>query len=388
MPRLPDTDLIHGAPAPDMVVIPATPGIFRTSAALFADRQAWRQWGASPRPEPAYGSFASATVAALEQRVARLEQAAHGVLCPSGISAISLVYQVALLPGDEVLVPANVYPGHRHFVMNEMARLGVGVRVYDPTDLSTLEFGEATTLVWVELPGSFTFEVPDIPALCAAAHEHGALVALDTTWGAGVAYAGFDFDIDFAVQSLSKFACGTSEVIMGSVATRDPALDEALRLARHRYGLHVSPMDAATVIAGLQSLGVRYRAQDAAARRVAEFLAAQPEVAQVLHPGLESRPGHAFWRRDCRAAAGLLSIVLRTGLGDEWLDRLLDGLRLFRLGYGWGGATSLVMSYDADTVVRLDDSTGQLLRFAIGLEDATDLLADLESAFRTARGES
>ena len=385
MPRLLSTPLIHGEHAPSQPHEAAQPGVFRASTLYFADSADLRAWKAAPAGRAAYGTSGTPTTASLERLVARMEGAANAVLCPSGMSAISLVYQTALLPGDELLVPVNVYPSNRQFVLHELTRRGVAVRAYDPTDLATLEFGEQTRLVWAESPAALTFEVPDLPGLCERAHAHGALVALDTTWAAGVAYAGFDFDIDFAVQSLSKFAAGTSEVIMGAVATKDPVLDEALRIGRRRHGLNVSPVDAATVIAGLQTLPLRYRAQDAAARRIAAALAGEPEIERVLHPALASCPGHEFWRRDCDAAAGILSVVLSSSVDDRWLDRFLDELRFFRIGFGWGGSTSLAMPYDAEEVARLDDGPGQLLRLAIGLEDVEDLLADLVRGFAAAR---
>lgn len=386
MSRQLSTSLIHARQAAAPTYEASQPGVFRASTLYFADSAEWRAWKAAPHARPAYGTSGTPTTMALEQRIAGVEGASHAVLCPSGMSAIALVYQVALLPGDELLVPVNVYPSNRQFVLHELMRRGVLVRTYDPTDLATLEFSEHTRLVWAEIPAALTFEMPDLPALCARAHAHGALVALDTTWSAGVACAGFDFDIDFAVQSLSKFAAGTSEVIMGAVATKDAVLDEALRIGRRRHGLNVSPMDAATVIAGLQTLPLRYRTQDASARHLCAFLAGQPEIAQVLHPALESCPGHEYWRRDCRAAAGLLSVVLRPDIHAAWCDRFIDGLQLFRIGFGWGGSTSLVMPYDVDEVARLDDTPGQLLRLAIGLEEVGDLQADLAGAFAAARG--
>lgn len=374
------TALLHGRHWPAAGFDGGRPGIFRASTVVFPCAADFRSRDWTRKDRFIYGLHGTPTTFELEERVAILEGGRHSLLCPSGLAAIALVYVALLKPGEELLVPVNVYSANRALIMRELVEWGIAVRLYDPTDPDSLSFSSQTRLVWIEAPCSITFEFPDIRAVVARARAAGVLTALDSTWGAGIAYRPFDLEVDIAVQSLTKFASG-GEVMMGAVTCADKDLYDILKLCAMRLGQSVSAMDAASVLGGLDSLPLRYQAQDAATRRLLEEVRVHEAVAQVLHPSLEGAPGHAFWRRDCRTAAGIFSLVLQARHVQQDVDRFLDALSLFRIGFGWGGARSLVLPQGRD-VVGVRPIEGELLRFAVGLEDVDDLVADLARGFR------
>jgi cystathionine beta-lyase len=223
------------------------------------------------------------------------------------------------------------------------------------------------------------------------ARSRGVTTALDNTWGAGIAFGGFDLGIDIVMQALTKFPSGGGDVLMGSVTTRDEALHERLKLSHMHLGLGVAANDAELVLRSLATVALRYHAQDAAGRQLATWLAARPEVHRVLHPALEGAPGHEHWRAHCTAAAGLFSVLFDERFSSTQVDRFVDALRLFRIGYSWAGPVSLVVPYDLaamrpDAVRERGHLQGHLVRFSIGLEAAADLQADLEQALAAAFG--
>jgi cystathionine beta-lyase len=235
-------------------------------------------------------------------------------------------------------------------------------------------------------------EVPDLPALLAICRGRGVLCALDNTWGAGLAFAPFDLGgtgqgVDISVHALTKYPSGGGDVLMGGVTTRDARLHHALKLTHMRMGWGIGANDAELLLRSLPSIALRYRAHDQSARELAHWLQRRPEIAQVLHPALASSPGHANWQRLCGAndlAAGLFSVVFDARYGTQQVDRFCDSLRLFKLGYSWGGPVSLVVPYDIglmrDPGVTAWPHKGTLVRFSIGLEDVGDLRADIEQA--------
>jgi cystathionine beta-lyase len=237
-----------------------------------------------------------------------------------------------------------------------------------------------TRLVWTEAPGSVTMEVPDLPAICKAAHDKGALVVLDNTWSAGLALRGFDLGADIVMQALTKYHSGGSDLLMGAVITRDRALNDKLALAHMRMGMGVSPEDAYLVLRGLPSMKLRFDAHDAGARKVAAWLKGRPEIAKALHPAFPDCPGHAIWQRDFTGAGGLFSVLFDARYTQEQTDRFVDALTLFGIGYSWGGANSLAVPYPVQAMRANWQDKGPLVRFHIGLEDPADLIADIERA--------
>jgi cystathionine beta-lyase len=383
------TTLVAHGYAPPEGFAAALPGIHKASTVLFANTAALRARDALQKNGYTYGLHGTPTTFTLEERIATLEGATHCVLVPSGLAAIALTDLALLAQGDEVLLPSNVYGPSRELARRELAGFGVAHRLYDAMNAAALgaTIGPHTKLVWLEAPGSVTMEFPDLRALAAAAHAAGALVALDHTWGAGLAFDGFAAGADIVVSALTKYASGGADVLMGSVCTRDDALHERIKLAHMRLGMGVGANDAEAVLRGLPTIALRYDAADAAARRLAAWLGARPEVVRVLHPAFEASPGHAHWRALCDPAgeggraAGLFSVIFDPRFTPPAVDRFVDALRLFRIGYSWAGPLSLAVPYElASMRGGAAPWPGTLVRFSIGLEDPRDLLADLEQA--------
>jgi cystathionine beta-lyase len=252
-----------------------------------------------------------------------------------------------------------------------------------PTSLA-VQLDREVKLVWLEAPGSVTMEFPDLRALVRTVREKAphAVIALDNTWGAGIAFAPFDLGdglgVDVSIHALTKYPSGGGDVLMGSVACRDRSLHEKLAWAQSRLGSNVGVNDVELLLRSLPSMHLRYAAQDAAARHIAAWAAAQPQVMRVLHPALPGSPGHAHWASHCRAAAGLLTLEIDARYNPAQVDALVDTLRLFRIGWSWGGPVSLAVPYQAKSLRKLGTAyEGTLVRLCIGLEAVEDLIADL-----------
>jgi cystathionine beta-lyase len=365
--------------------------IHKASTVYFPNVAAMRQRDWKDKSGYTYGLHGTPTTFTLEERIATLEGGQHCVLAPSGLAAIALVDMAFLQAGDELLIPDNAYGPGKAFAQAELAAWGIGHRFYDPMNPADLaeKIGPATRLVWLEVPGSVTLEYPDLPALVAvvaAANQartgnRPVVTALDNTWGAGVAFGAFDLGVDVSMQALTKYPSGGADVLMGSVVTRDEALHRRLLLTHMRLGLGVGANDAELVLRGLSSLSLRYHAQDDTTRRLAQWLSTVPGVDRVFHPALPDSPGHAFWKRDARAAACLLSFVFQPQIAPQQVDAFCDHLKLFRLGYSWAGPMSLCVPYDLPEMRTLPwPHAPRLVRLAVGLEAFDDLQADLRQA--------
>ena len=393
MPK-PITELIHHPYKPPANFAAPQPGVYKASTVFFADVAAMRARDWKTKAGYTYGLHGTPTTFTLEERLATLEGGTECLLAPSGLAAIALVAFAFLKTGDEVLLPDNAYGPNKALCNGELANFGITHRLYDPMNPADLaaKLSERTKLVWLEAAGSVTMEFPDLPALVAACRARGVLAALDNTWGAGLAFAPFDFNgsgqgVDISIQALTKYPSGGGDVLMGSVITRDERLHRALKLSHMRMGFGTGVGDVEALLRSLPSIALRYEAHDRSARDLARWLADRAEIAQVLHPALEGSPGHASWLRLCGAtdrAAGLFSVVFDARFSAAQVDRFCDSLELFRLGYSWGGPISLVVPYDIglmrDPAVSHWPHKGTLVRFSIGLEDAQDLRADLEQA--------
>jgi cysteine-S-conjugate beta-lyase len=333
-----------------------------------------------------YGLHGTPTTFTLEERIASLEGGTHCVLVPSGLAAITLVDAALLQAGDEVLIPDNAYNPGKELARHELARWGVRHRFYNPMQPEALAamLTPATKLVWIEPPGSVTMEFPDVHALVRAARSGGAIVALDNTWGAGLAFNPFELGdglgADVSIHALTKYPSGGGDILMGSVTTRDPALHLKLNGAHMRMGWGVSANDAETVLRSLPSLALRYAAHDKAARTLAHWWAQRAEITQVLHPALPGSPGHEHWARLCTQAAGLFSVVFDARYSVAQVDAFVDALKLFKIGFSWAGPVSLVVPYDLAMLRPGSATRGTLVRFSLGLEAVEDLIADSEQA--------
>ncbi len=376
------TALIHHpyqAPAGFEAVVPAVHKastiLFKNTAALHA-----RDW--KEKTGYTYGLHGTPTTFTLEARIATLEGGLQTLLVPSGLAAITLVDMALLKAGDEVLLPHNAYGPGKELARVELARFGITHRFYDAMNAQSLAdaIGDKTRLVWLEAAGSITMEFPDLAALVAVARARGVTGALDNTWGAGLAFNAFDLPggqgVDICMQALTKYPSGGGDVLMGSVTTRDEALHLRLKLTHMRMGWGIGANDAEFVLRALPSIQLRYDAQDRAARVLAQWWAARPEVSRVLHPALPGSPGHAHWQATCTAAAGLFSVVFDARYSAAQVDAFVDALRVFRIGYSWAGPVSLAVPYDL-AQMRGDASwRGLLVRFSVGLEAVDDLIAD------------
>ncbi len=377
-----ETRLIHPHPQlPDGYRSLATP-VFRGSTTLFSSAAAVNDHWNQLRAGYTYGLYGTPTSLELAARICEMEGGTHTLLAPGGQAAIALVDIAMLQAGDHVLVPASVYKPNRNLTTTLLSRFGVTSTVYDPgIGAGVADLIEpATRLIWVESPGSVTMEVQDVPAIAAAAHRSGVLVALDNTWSAGVLFDAFAHGVDVTMQALTKYVGGHSDLLLGSITVREERLYERLGIARQLMGLNVSPDDCSLALRGLQTLAVRLRAIESATLEVARALANRPEVERVLHPALPSCPGHELWARDFLGSSGVFSIVLAEGPDRDAVHAFVDALELFQVGYSWGGTTSLAVAYTIAADRGRPAYGHRLVRFSIGLESAADLIADLEAA--------
>ncbi len=332
---------------------------------------------------PTYGMNSLGVHEALVDGLKALERAAHVELFTSGLSAVTGAIMAVVKTGDELLAVDSVYGPTRRFCDGYLARMGVKTR-YFPADATPGEImamaGEATRLIFLESPGSLTFEMQDIPAIAAAAQARGILIAVDNTWASGLYFRPVEHGVTLSIQALTKYVCGHSDVFLGSVATSDPAVAKVLAAFVKDTGASVSPDDAFQGLRGLRTLEVRLNHHGASGLKVAEWLATQPEVARVLHPALPGDPGHALWKRDFTGAAGLFGMVLKPATPTR-VHAFLDQLQLFGLGFSWGGYESLAIHCDPQIKRTAAPwrAEGPLIRLNVGLEDPADLIADLRA---------
>jgi cystathionine beta-lyase len=368
-----------GAEAPDRLPRTVGPPIVKGSTVLL-DRAA----DLYDDSQPTYGRGGLSTQEALARALAEMEGASAVRLFPSGLASLTAAMLAVLKAGDEVLVTDAIYKPTRRFCDRVLRRYGVVVRYHpprlDPQALIAMT-GPATRLIVIESPGSLTMEMQDVPAIAALARGRGILTLVDNTWGAGLAFKPLAYGVDLSAQSLTKYVGGHSDVFMGSVATRDPALEIALDQTVWDFGWSVSADDAYLMLRGLRTLPTRMTRCAESGLEVAAWLAGHPRIAEVLHPALPGSADHGLWRRDYAGAAGLFSIVLEP-TPPEAVDAFLDALRLFGLGFSWGGFESLALLCDPQLSVRRHERPrqGPLVRLNIGLEAPSDLIADLEQA--------
>jgi cysteine-S-conjugate beta-lyase len=329
-----------------------------------------------------YGRQGLSAQFALQAALAELENAKGVTLYPSGLAALTGALLAVLKTGDEVLVADTIYKPTRRFCDHVLKRFGVTVGYFDPR-LSPEELvggaPESVRLILMESPGSLSFEMQDIARVADLARARGILTVADNTWGAGYLYKPLDHGVDIAVQALTKYIGGHSDIFMGSAATRSPALVRALEDGVHNLGWAVSGEDAYQMLRGLRTLPTRLARHGASALAVAAWLRDRPEVVRVYHPALPGAPDHDLWARDYAGSCGLFAFALQPA-AEAAVNAFLDELTLFGLGFSWGGFESLAISCDTQLKVRRfhPDYGGPLIRLHIGLENPDDLVADLQ----------
>jgi cysteine-S-conjugate beta-lyase len=359
-----------------------SPPVWRASTILFDDVAAME----AARPvvgEYQYGRNGMPTAWALSEALTELEPGAGGTrLFPSGAAAVAAALLAFLSAGDELLMLDSAYAPTRHLCDGLLRRMGIATRYYDPMlggGMADL-IGERTRAIFLESPGSLTFEVQDTPAICAAARERGVLTLIDNTWATPLLFPAIAHGCDVSILACTKYIGGHSDLMLGSVTVR-PELVGKLDKANKALGQTAGPDDCWLALRGLRTLDIRMRRHGESSVRIARWLSDHPKVARVLHPALPSCPGHAFWARDFGGAAGLFAFALRGG-GRADRNALLERLRHFGLGYSWGGFESLATPSDP---IGLRTATswqaeGPMVRLSIGLEDPEDLIGDLERA--------
>jgi cysteine-S-conjugate beta-lyase len=377
----PDTRLITGGRDPFSYHGFVNPPVHHASTVLYRSADDML----STRGRYHYGRRGTPTSEALQQAMAEIEgPACAGVaLAPSGLAAISSALLSAASAGDHILVSDSVYEPTRILCNTVLKRLGIETSYYDPligAGIDTL-FKPNTRLVFLESPGSLSFEMQDVPAIAAATHAKGALVAMDNTWATPLYFRALDFGVDLSIQAGTKYIAGHADVMIGMVAASAAAWPR-LHQTVGTLGLCVGPDDIYLALRGLRTLSVRLARHQESGLKIARWMQARPEMARVIYPPLEGDPGHALWRRDFSGACGLFSVVLKPA-SDKAVRAFLDALTLFGLGYSWGGFESLVIPFDCTKFRAVTQWTpgGPTLRFHVGLEDPGDLIADLERGF-------
>lgn len=377
-----DTKLVDVGRAPSLHAGAVNTPVYRVSTVLFPDVESM-----SDNSQPyTYGRRGTPTTRALEDALCELEGGARTVLTPSGLSGCLLAILTACGAGDHMLVTDSIYGTTRVSCQRLAKRLGITTTFFSPTITAAKlkdQFRPETKAVFLESPGSITFEVQDAPAIAAAAHEKGIAVIFDNTWATPLHFDALGHGVDLSVQSATKYIGGHADVLLGSV-TANAAWAERLVHAHGDLGLCASGDDAFLTLRGLRTLGVRLRRHQESATELAIWLKNRPEVARVLYPPLHEDPGHALWKRDFTGACGLFSIVLRDA-SDEAVAAMLNGMKHFGLGYSWGGFESLALHahYHRSFPKKLE---GPLIRLHIGLENVDDLKADLAAGFERLRG--
>ena len=357
------------------------PAVYHASTILFPTLAAME--AARPGQGTYYGRYGTPTTFALEEAVARLEGGHAAIAVGSGKTAITATMLALLRGGDRVLVTDSVYAPTRAFCQGTLARFGIATDYYDPTvgaGIAELIRPE-TRLVFAESPGSLTFEVQDVPAIAAAAHARGCLVALDNTWASPLYFKPFAHGVDISVQAGTKYVGGHSDLMMGFVTCTE-ALHDRLRRGVMELATAAAPDDCYLALRGLRTLAARLERHHRSGLAVAEWLRGRPEVLEVLHPALPGAPGHDLWKRDFLGASGLFGFLLKP-CPKPALAALLDHLELFGMGWSWGGYESLLIPTHPETCRTAIpwQTNGLLMRMHVGLEDPDDLIADLEAGF-------
>ena len=331
-----------------------------------------------------YGTAGNPTHHALEDMVAAIEGGTHCQIVSTGLAAVTVPLLAYLSAGDHLLLPDSVYGPARNFADTYLTRMNILTTYYDPeitADALPALIRPETRVLYTESPGSHTFEMQDIPALAAVAHQHGLTVMMDNTWGIR-SFQPFAHGVDVSIQALTKYVAGHSDVLLGSITVATEADWERVRTTSLVLGQYASPDDCWLALRGARTMGVRLDRQMESGLEIAAWFAGRPEVARVLHPALPGAPGHALWQRDFTGAASLFGVEFKPEFSSAAVDAMIDSLTLFGIGASWGGFESLALPTTGH-ITRTAGSAkfaGPIARFHIGLEDTADLIADLERA--------
>ncbi len=390
-----DTKTVHLGRHPERYAGTVNTPVFRASTILSETVAEWEQKKkdrALEKQGTYYGLHGTPNRHLLEDALAELEGGYKCQVYPSGLAACVVPILAYVKAGDHILVTDSVYGPTRRFCDVQLKRFGIETTYYDPLiggGISAL-MRSNTNLVFVESPGSLTFEVQDIPAIAEVAHKHKAVVMMDNTWGTPLYFKPFEHGVDVSIQATTKYIVGHSDVIMGSVtATREAW--PALKAVTSDFGQTAAPDDCYLATRGLRTMALRLKQHHESGIKLAEWIAQQPEVERVLHPALPTDPGHDLWKRDFKGACGLFGVVLKAGIKPEALHALIDSVELYGLGASWGGFESLILHFDPREIrtatkwPREGQSAGPCFRVHAGLEHVEDLIADMGRGFAALR---
>jgi len=361
----------------------------RASTIVFDDAEAYSNRKHRGPDGYTYGLHGTPTTRTLEAQLTALEQGERTVIVPSGQAGVTIVFLSLLLPGDKVLIPDTCYPPVRGFCANYLKPRGIDYLDYDPmigAGIADL-IDERTKLVWIESPGSTTMEFQDVRAIADAAHAKGALVGCDNTWATPLLFKPLAHGADFAMEAITKYVGGHSDLLLGSITVKDIALHRKLKDTTRMIGIGVSPDECQLALRGIQTMGVRLAHVGRAGTEFAKRIVGLSGVERVLHPAVAGCPGREFWERDFTGASGVFSVVLKPGVEDA-LGPALTAMKTFSIGASWGGARSLIVPMDIrpDRVATPWTEEGLILRISVGLEDEGELWDDLEALFGALAG--
>tara|TARA_R110002020_G_scaffold34066_2_gene103372 strand:+ start:33644 stop:34831 length:1188 start_codon:yes stop_codon:yes gene_type:complete len=380
-----NTRLAHTGHDPEDFFGFVNPPVVHASTVLFPDAATM----VSRNQKYTYGTHGTPTTDALTSAMDELEGSAGTVAVPSGLAAVTLPFMAALSAGDHLLVVDSVYSPTRNFCGGMLARFGIETTYYDPCIGAGIEslIRPNTKLVHTEAPGSNTFEMQDIPAIAEVAHAHGALVSMDNTWATPLYFKPLDHGVDISIHAATKYPAGHSDILIGTVSANEAAWP-AITKTFSMLGICAAPDDAYMTLRGLRTMGVRLARHQESALTIARALEDMRGVATVLHPALESFPGHEIWKRDFGGSSGIFSIVLDVAdpaRRQAKAHAFLDALQIFGLGYSWGGYESLAVHANlSDRTIAMPPEQGPVIRLQIGLEDVEDLMSDIERALAAA----
>lgn len=382
-----DTLITHAGSYPEQQNGAVNPPVYHASTFVFPNVSALEGAQANRLEGVRYGRLGTPTTRSLETAIAELEGGYGAMVLPSGLSAAAVSLLACTKQGDHVLMTDTVYGPTRNLCKYVLPKFGIETTFFDP--LIGEKIGALiqpnTKVVYLESPGSLTFEVQDVPAIAKVAHKAGAIVMLDNTWGTPLLFRSFEHGVDVSIHAGTKYIAGHSDVMLGLIVTSEMT-ERIIRNFWADLGMTTGPDDVYLALRGLRTLSVRLQRHMENALKVASWLRKRQEVAEVLYPALPGARGHALWERDFKGACGLFSVVLNP-VPKQAVDALLDSLHIFGMGWSWGGYESLILPINPAHYRSVTpwDAVGPVLRLHIGLEDSADLIADLEQALAKLR---
>jgi cystathionine beta-lyase len=382
-----ETVVVHSGLHPERHDGAVNPPVYHASTILSQSVEEYRRkrkdW-LQELPGTYYGRFGTPTTESLQEAIATLEGGYRSLVYPSGLAACACALLACVSAGDHVLMTDSVYAPTRNLAKGVLKRFGVATSFYDPLVAGGIEslIQPNTRVIYLESPGSLTFDVQDVPAIAEIAKRSGITTIIDNTWGTPLFFKPFAHGVDVSVQAATKYIVGHSDAMLGVITCTKEAWPK-LKSSTFELGQTAAPDDVYLALRGLRTLAVRLKQHWQAGVTLAEWVARQPEVERVLHPGLPGDPGHAIWKRDFTGACGLFGVVLKEGITDRALCALIDGLELYGIGASWGGFESLVVPFDPRESRTATEwkHKGLCFRIHAGLENVEDLIADLEAGF-------